>query len=389
MSIAYTHMLLTPSKRKLTECSPEETRLYQDEQDCRQRAATNSVALVPINFASALLIFVKYIVSLEMLASMALCVGLTVYVYERILRTNNRIDGSVMDFVLLSFAVITPLSSTINMAFKRRERALDAIASLRAVMFELYIAHANWEWGRTPGVWNESGRTKSTVDWMHHTDLVMEQLLGIGHDFTRYLTLPSSTGARHKSMTCYLDEVRRTQSVGAELYKSILVRCAHISDYCEVLKREGFPPNEATRVRQWEQIMLDSIERIKVVKMYRTPQGLRSFGRLFSMILPAFYCPFYAEMAVKLESLPMGLCFALLTSMALTGLFETVAQVEDPFVASSVLDGIQVCRELVDDLVPQMQALRKYYFPHAVDKLDILDIGDIEEVDEEEEEEKA
>jgi hypothetical protein len=372
MSATIANKLLTdpipvPRAFQNEDCSPEETRLFHDEQECRHRAATNSAALVPINFVSALLIFAKYIFSLEMLASTVLCVGLTVYVYERILQTNNRVDGKVMDFVLLSFAVITPLSSTINMAFTRREQALAAIASLRAVLIELYLAHANWDWGQTPGVLNESGRTRSTVNWLDHSDLVLVQLLGVGQDLTRYLTLPSSTRARHKSMSCFLNEVKRTQSVAAEVFQVLLVRLARISEYGEVLKREGLPPNEATRVRQWEQMLLDNVERIKVVKMYRTPQALRSYGRLFSMILPAFYSPFYAQMSVNLNSLPMGICFAVLTSVALTGLFETVAQFEDPFVASSVLDGIHVRCELVDDLEPQMQKIRDHFFPKTVD----------------------
>lgn len=60
-----------------------------------------------------------------------------------------------------------------------------------------------------------------------------------------------------------------------------------------------------------------------------TAQGLRSFGRLFSFMLPPFYCPYYAELARSTNSLGVGLTFAVLTSVALTSLFETASQMEE------------------------------------------------------------
>ena len=60
-----------------------------------------------------------------------------------------------------------------------------------------------------------------------------------------------------------------------------------------------------------------------------TAQGLRSFGRLFSFLLPPFYSPYYAELARNLNSLGVGVTFAVLTSVALTSLFETASQMEE------------------------------------------------------------
>ena len=58
-------------------------------------------------------------------------------------------------------------------------------------------------------------------------------------------------------------------------------------------------------------------------------QGLRSFGRLFSCFLPPFYAPYYADLARSLNSLGVGITFAVLTSVALTSLFETASQMEE------------------------------------------------------------
>lgn len=102
-----------------------------------------------------------------------------------------------------------------------------------------------------------------------------------------------------------------------------------------------------------------------MIKNYRTPQALRSFSRLFSIFLPPFYAPFYAQVAHELNSLGTGLAFAIITSLALTSLFEAIYQLEDPFVQTSVLDGIYVEQLLVQDLVPDLLQLREIYFPHA------------------------
>ena len=122
---------------------------------------------------------------------------------------------------------------------------------------------------------------------------------------------------------------------------------------------------QATRVRQWERVVLESVEKLLKIKMYRTPQGLRSFCRLFSVFLPPFYAPFYAQMAHDLNSLAIAIVFSVLTSIALTALFETVYQMEDPFLPGNILDGVNVKQELLDNFQPQMMVLRKQFFPTA------------------------
>ena len=73
-----------------------------------------------VNMISAFFIFVLYLVSLESLLSLALCVSLTTYTYN-IAKFDPTFDGNTMSWTLLTFAVITPLSASIGMAFTRRE----------------------------------------------------------------------------------------------------------------------------------------------------------------------------------------------------------------------------------------------------------------------------
>lgn len=102
-----------------------------------------------------------------------------------------------------------------------------------------------------------------------------------------------------------------------------------------------------------------------VLKRYRTPQALRSFARLFTVILPPFYAPFYGQMAKDLNSLSLAIAFAVITAIALTSLFESIQQMEDPFVGNLKLDNIDVVREFEKDLKKQLLGRRRRHFKDA------------------------
>jgi hypothetical protein len=116
---------------------------------------------------------------------------------------------------------------------------------------------------------------------------------------------------------------------------------------------------------------LQAIENLRYLKRYRTPQGLRSFSRIFSIYLPPFYSPYYAQLAKDLDSLGLAIAFSAITAIALTALFQTTFQLEDPFVQSSFLDGIDVKLELLDELTPHLITLRQQYFPQADKPLEL------------------
>jgi hypothetical protein len=99
-----------------------------------------------------------------------------------------------------------------------------------------------------------------------------------------------------------------------------------------------------------------------VIKKYRTPQALRSFARLFTVFLPPFYAPFYGQMAKDLDSLGMAIAFSVITSIALTSLFECIDQMEDPFIGYMSLDGINMGKELNVELRQQLMTSRLHHF---------------------------
>ena len=80
------------------------------------------------------------------------------------------------------------------MAFTRRENALQLIADTRSFAHHLYLAHCLWDWSDENG-----GRAGCTMmNLQDHCDAVMAQLIGIGDELSRFLTLPTTSRSRHR-----------------------------------------------------------------------------------------------------------------------------------------------------------------------------------------------
>jgi len=59
-------------------------------------------------------------------------------------------------------------------------------------------------------------------------------------------------------------------------------RIVKISKLSEKIKSQGLSATETSRLRQYERFIGEAIENLRMFKMYRTPQALRSFGRIFT-----------------------------------------------------------------------------------------------------------
>lgn len=99
------------------------------------------------------------------------------------------------------------MSKSISFAFNRREQALLRISQFRSFTYQMYLAHSTWEWA------GGKGRETANVNWIKHTDEVLIQLIGIGDELCRFLTLPTSTGTRHRIMASGHDEAAQIMQV--------------------------------------------------------------------------------------------------------------------------------------------------------------------------------
>lgn len=347
--------------------------LLDKEASVREESKHGTLFLFLVNGYAAFLVFLFQLISLEAIFSIILCIGLTIITYYQT-EDNLAWNGGIMNWTLVSFAIVTPMAASIGMAFTRRESALQYLASIRATLMELYGAHALWDWSLSGK--DNSGRIGSSVDWEDHSDKVLTEIIAIGYELQRALTLPSASRARHRMTGSGRNEAHELSEVSRLLFNSLVLRMGRLTIYAEILKHEGMPGNEASRVRQWERETMERLEFLRNIKTYRTPQALRSLCRIFSVFLPPFYAPYYAQMAREMNSMGIAISFSILTSLALTALFESLCQMEDPFFGHLTLDGIDCDNELRVRYVEQLLIMRSLYYPNAPpveSKVDLMD----------------
>ena len=126
------------------------------------------------------------------------------------------------------------------------------------------------------------------------------------------------------------EEAARTVEVAYHLFDSLYAqRIMKLTLLMQALKYEGLSSSEASRIRQFERYLGDCIEELRVIKTYRTPRALHAFGRVFTLILPPFYGPSYAQLAIDTNSLTMGILMAIFVPLCLSALFESLVKVSE------------------------------------------------------------
>jgi hypothetical protein len=340
---------------------PNDRSVEQMEAEARAHATTNPWALLWYGNLSAFKVMGYYLITLETIVTCIITVGLTCYWYFTN-QNNPNWNGGGLDFILLAFTVTLPLATALGMAFTRRERALIAIGEFRSVSQHILLAHSLWDWTENGG----RAAAAKTVDWVEHVDAVMAQLVGIGDELSRFLTLPTTSRSRHRMTRQGRKEAKRTMEAAYYLIDSIETqRLTRLLLYSERLKKIGLPSGEISRIRQYERFISSCVEQLRLVKIYRTPQAMRSFARIFTVVLPPFYAPSFAQIARDTDKLWMGICFGIIACLCLTSLFESLQVLEDPFTAFLTLDGIDVREELEVLHFAQLVNTRHIAFPDA------------------------
>jgi len=95
----------------------------------------------------------------------------------------------------------------------------------------------------------------------------------------------------------------------------------------------------------YHQFLVRDIEKLHNIKEYRTPQGTRSFARVFILLMPWFYGPYFVWVTHSQSDAETGFTFALIlatfTSIAMVGLYNVQRALQDPFDEDG-LDDIKV-----------------------------------------------
>ena len=336
-----------------------EERILVAERDARKRCEQNILYLFVADFLSSLLVYTKYLITINSVVGVALTAMSTSIAYNKTKEQQDVFVGA-MDWALLGFAIVLPLSAIVRLAFLRREAALTHIVEFKSNALAIYMAHADWNWE------GGKGRDDSSVDSLKHSDRVIRELIKLGDDLCRYLTLPITSRARHRELPRGRTEASVVSKCTYLLLDSMIARrMPRLSRMAEDLKDAGLSATESSRLRQFERFIVKSIEQMRIIKNYRTPLALRAFANIFTLLIPPFYAPAFAQLAFDTNSYALGMVFGVVTSLALTALFESVNHLEDPFVANLTLDGIDVHEELSVLYWHQLVNTRKFIFPHA------------------------
>lgn len=206
----------------------------------------------------------------------------------------RRLDYLVdLPTTLIGIAVVFPLVFSINSAYKQRENALAAFASLKAHGVALVYAHRDWP--------------DAEVSQADHALTLLHRLL----------TAVSSHFATHSH--------NRSQTK-----QQIYTIFSDYSHSHELLRAAGVPANEISRANQYLRQLIIDFERMNNIASYRTPVTLRAYSRLFLNLFPMLFGPYFANIAYP-EHPTAGYILALIYSLVLVSLDNIQDQLENPF----------------------------------------------------------
>lgn len=192
---------------------------------------------------------------------------------------------------LIGIAVIFPLVFSINSAYRRREEALKAFASLKAHVVALVFAHRDWT-GAHPTL------------AVQGKGLMRELFTAVHHHF--------SNSPDHQSM------------------QEVFHIFSRFSESHEQLRQAGVPGNEVSRANQYLRAVIIEFERMNNIARYRTPVTLRAYSRVFLNLFPILFGPYFANVAYP-DYTFLGYMVAALYALVLVSLDNIQDHLENPF----------------------------------------------------------
>lgn len=258
--------------------------------------------------------------------------------------SNNQHLVFNLNWTMLSIALIFPLTMTITETFRRREQALSQLNNLKTNIVSLYLAHSDWDFysfpdkdkdrpalsGRNDPESKEGGRLKSQEP-NHALKLlvVLEHFIDVVYTI---MSAPRVSQAKHFYVSFGTKQRETVSSLKSGLDDCAIALIHDISKFGEAFKRYGLPAGEKSRLTAFENAILLAYIQLRSLKDYRSPAGLRAFARVFIIITPLVFGPYYALVAQS-TSLSWSICMACITSSAMQGLFNIRHSLEDPFTA--------------------------------------------------------
>jgi hypothetical protein len=299
-----------------------------------------------LDFYSAARVWARHLVTLETLLLVILTLA-SVSFFKLYYRWQGAPLAANLNWTFVSFALVFPLTFSLNEAFRRRELAALTIASMKADLLSLYYAHRDWDWPARGAL--SGGRAALPAN---HLDDVRSVLLDLNEAQALLLLKPNVGRARHFYTAAGRHKRVTVTAQKCELLQRIAVCFSRLSTAMETMKAAGLPGNEASRARHYSNSLLRSWEALRNVKRYRTPVTTSVFARLFILISPFLMGPYWAYIAgagapdgVQHTNFAFSCVLAVAISVALSALFNVRYALEDPFVSGNP-DSLDVRRDM-------------------------------------------
>lgn len=311
----------------------------------RLHAAYVHVVDTFLDLFSAVVVWCSYLVTFETLLQCVLTLGCVTFYVRWYTYQGLRLNAN-LNWTFFSFAVVFPLTFSLNEAFRRRELALSLMAQMKSCVVAIYYAHKDWDWSTKTAL--SGGRAQLPPG---HADEVRKVLLALNADQFALLKMPNVSRSRHFYTSAGRHKRAKVQAEKAALLQRIGACFSRLSAAVEEMKAAGLPGNEAARVRQYFHLLLTAWESLRNVKRYRTPVTTRVFARLYIMLHPFIMGPYYAFIAIGNGSIArtnyaFAVMLAEFTTLALSALFNIRYAMEDPFTSDSGPDSINLARDM-------------------------------------------
>lgn len=124
----------------------------------------------------------------------------------------------------------------------------------------------------------------------------------------------------------------------------MLWNCKRLTICCERLKIDGLAAPEAAKLNEYVWKIFNLFEELSRVKEYKTPHAFRSLARIYILLMPIIYSPYFLHVTKETNFL-FGLFFNIITVIGISGIFNIYQALEDSFDEEG-LDDIHITTEL-------------------------------------------
>lgn len=199
---------------------------------------------------------------------------------------------------LVSIAIIFPVVFAINSAYSRRERALERFAECKGFILGFY----------------RIAMDQSSDSSQGHLEKIHDQIIDL-----------------FSSSKVFLESKPEDSH---ELEKRVYAIIKELSQSSRFLRDNGLPGRFVSRMSEHLTRFAVAFEDMKMIYHYRTPIGLRAYGKVFLFVFPLIYAPSFAHIALGFSpELPTFFDYLIPTlySFILVSLDNIQFQLENPY----------------------------------------------------------